>query len=163
MNIKTQPSTRLSPSTLLKPVGVSAPNESAAPPPSPHELERQRKLDLLAKVRVSRDRLRFRGAVEDIDPNKVYVWLSNDENTRTRFEGLGYVLCKSPTIKTAWRKEDNTHRRGDLILYEVDKDLYEAIKLDGELRALEGQAAEELFLNFADSNRIPAEKLSIAP
>ena len=128
--------------------------------PRPDQIERQRKLDLLSKVRVLRDKLKYRGAVEG-DPNKVYVWVSKDEATRTAFDGMGYTICKDATVKTSWLKGDNTHQRGDLILYEIPRDLHEAIKLSSELQSLEGDDAESLFLNFAQENRIPAEKLNV--
>lgn len=116
-------------------------------------------MELLSKVRVIRDKLHFRGAIGGGNSNKVYVWVATDNVTRTTFEGLGYVVCKDPNVTSRWVRQDGTHQRGDLILYEVDKDLYEAIKLEAEMRALEATEAEDLFISFAQQNRIPAEKL----
>lgn len=119
----------------------------------------ERKKALLAKVKVARERLLFAGEVNNPNPNKVYIWVNTSSDRQVTFQGMGYTICKDPNITTRWRQEDGTHRRGDLILYEIDRDLDEAIKLDGEMRAVENQDAEQLFLDFARQNRVPAQKL----
>lgn len=133
---------------------------SVASPPleTPSSLLEKKKA-LLARVRVARDRLRFAGEVLNGNPNKVYIWVNISDDRQVTYQGMGYTICKDPNIKTRWKKEDGTHRRGDLILYEIDRDLNEAIKLDGEMRAVEGQEGEQMFLDFAQQNRIPAQKL----
>lgn len=129
--------------------------EKAAP--EPHEIELQRKIELLQKVRGIRDRaIMYRGLVQNMDPNKVYVWVNMHESRQTWFQSLGYVLCIDPTVTTQWKKEDGTHRRGDLILYECPRDLYEALKLDSQLRGIEAlESSKEIFKSFAEQSNIP--------
>jgi hypothetical protein len=91
-----------------------------------------------------------KGEVKDGNPNKVYIWVNQKEDRRTFFEGLGYQLCTDPNVKTRWRKEDGTHRRGDLILYEIDRELHEIMQLDSQIRAVEQMASsKDSFLEFA--------------
>ena len=124
--------------------------------PLPHELEMQRKKELLARVRERRARLLVnKGRVEGGDPKKVYVWINQRDERRTYFEGLGYTLCKDPHVKTQWGREDGTHHRGDLILYEIDRDTHEALKLDSQIRAVEQMASSrESFREFAAGSGI---------
>lgn len=112
----------------------------------------KRKRDLLAKVRMLREgNVMSKGKVIGGKPNMTYVWLNRNETYRIGFEGLGYVLCRDPEVRTSWRREDGTHQRGDLILYEVEKDLYEAIHTEAELRSHEMIASgHELFLSAAE-------------
>lgn len=100
---------------------------------------RDHKLALLAKVKTLRENTNMRrGQITNPKPGKVYVWVNINENRQIEFQGMGYELCKDPDIKTRWRQSNGTHQRGDLILYQIDKDLHEAIKIDDELRSLDG-------------------------
>lgn len=111
---------------------------AAATGKTPEQLKLERRKELLAKVRQIRAHaLTDRGKVLNGKPDKAYIWSNIAEHTLVEFQGLGYQICKDPDVKTAWKKEDGTHVRGDLILMEVDRDLYDAIKADDELRALE--------------------------
>jgi len=114
--------------------------------------------ELLAKARVVREKAVFsRSAVKGGDPSKDYVWVHNSDHTIYHFQALGYSICKDPKVKTAWKKEDGRHLRGDVILMEVDKDFREALKMEAEARSVETlEGSRESFLAFAARKGIPA-------
>ncbi len=122
------------------------------------EAKKKSLLEKLAHVKLLREKLLMnRGEVKG-RPDKMYCWVNVNESRRQWFEGLGWELCKDPSVKTEFKREDGTHVRGDLILYQMDKEIYEVINLDNELRGIEGiQGSKDQFLNFAESNRIPAK------
>jgi hypothetical protein len=128
-----------------------------APPPSPEQLEMKRKQALLAKVRTLREKLHTNiGDVEGKDPAKHYVWVNINDNRQITFQSLGYEVCRDPNIKSPWKKSDGTYVRGDLILYQIDKDLHEALELDSQLRALESvDGASEGFKAVAEREGVP--------
>lgn len=111
--------------------------------PLPHEIERQRKIELLKKVKSIREGIMLnRGAVMKGDLSKDYMWVNVRDDRRIFFEQLGFELVKvdpkAPTVVTQWKpKEDGTIVRGDLILYQIDKEMLEAIQIYNESRGLE--------------------------
>lgn len=130
-----------------------------AEPKQPHEIEMEKKLALLQKVRVNREASRNMRKVTGGNPAKQYVWINIHEQRQQYFQGLGYVMCKDPSVQTSWKRADSTHQCGDLILYEIDKDLHEAYKLDSALRGVESmEGSQEEFLAFAERNRVPVQK-----
>lgn len=103
---------------------------------------------MLAKVKHLRAHALFgRGAVKKGNPAMHYIWVNINENRQVDFKSMGYDLCKDPTVETAWKRPDGTHQRGDLILYEIPKDLHEAIKADEILRAYEAVDAPKQALH----------------
>ena len=126
----------------------------------PHEIERERKLDLLKKVRMLREGGLFnKGAIHAGDPSKEYCWVNIKDDRRVSYEAVGWVLCKDPNVKTNWRQEDGTHKRADLILYEIDKELFEAIQAYNNLRGIEAvEGSEEMFIAALDRDKVPAYK-----
>lgn len=123
----------------------------------PHEKELLRKQELLKKVHIIRERLaQNRGMVDGMNPNKAYVWVNISDNRQIEYQSTGYELCKDPNIKSKWKQSDNTHKRGDAILYEIDKDLHEALDLDAQLRAVEAvEGAREGFKAVAAQFGVP--------
>lgn len=123
----------------------------------PHEKEMLRKQELLKKVRIVRERLaQNRGMVDGMNPSKAYVWVNISDNRQIEYQSTGYELCRDPNIKSKWKQADNTHKRGDAILYEIDKDLHEALDMDAQLRAVEGvEGAREGFKAVAFQNGVP--------
>lgn len=123
----------------------------------PHEKEMARKGALLAKVKTLREKLAFNaGMVEGMDPSKVYVWVHQSDNRQIHYQSLGYELCKDTNVKSSWKQLDNTHKRGDLVLYQIDKDLDEAIHLEAQLRGIEGiEGAKEGFKAVAQRENVP--------
>lgn len=85
--------------------------------------------------------LRNRGNVVNPKKNKDYVWVNINDHRQIEYQTLGYELCRDPEIKTAWKKEDGSHQRGDLVLYQIDKEEREAMHLDNELRGFEAISA----------------------
>lgn len=127
---------------------VENPDKELVKALSPEQEKRDRMAVLLAQVRMTREHaLRNRGRVGNSKANRHYSWVNIDQHRQIEFQSQGYVICKDPDIKTDWRKEDGTHQRGDLILYEIDKELHEALKLDDELRAYEAVAAPKHVLH----------------
>lgn len=120
-------------------------------PLEPHEEELRRKMDLLSRVRVNRERLvSDRGKVLNPKPGKHYVWVNSHVDRQTEYASLGYDLCRDPEIKTRAGQisEDGSHRRGDLVLYEIPTDLHEAMYLDNVIRGIELiEAPKEEFRN----------------
>jgi len=122
----------------------------------PHITELKRKKALLEKVRTLREGALFnKGAVEG-DPNKQYCWVNTKEDRRVSYEAAGWVITKDPNVKTRWRQEDGTHKRADLILYEMDKELYEATVAYNSLRGIEAvEGSEDMFLAALDRDKVP--------
>ena len=141
--------------------GVVTPKVAAAPPQveeRPEEIEQRRKMELLKRVRINREALRQQRWVKG-DPSKNYIWVNIDPVRQTYYQTLEYVLCKDPAVQTAWKQPDGTHRCGDLILYEISKELSEAYQMDASLQALEAQeGSQESFLAFAAKSSIPVHE-----
>ena len=99
------------------------------------------------------------GLVTGGDPKKQFSWVNNSQDRIKYYEGLEYRVSKDAGIKEAhpdWVKEDGTIRRGDLILMEVERDIYEGIKYSELLDAAENRdQAERIFLNYAERNGVP--------
>lgn len=113
--------------------GAGLPSGSSKPPQPltkpPHELELERKKALLAKVKHLRDSATFmQGALIESNPSKEYCWVNAREDRRISYEAMGWVVCVDPLVKTRWKQTDGTHKRADLILYEIDKEMAEAIQ-----------------------------------
>jgi len=124
---------------------------------APHLLEKERKLALLQKVKSLREGMLFnKGAVREGDPAKEYCWVNVRDDRRVSYEAMGWVLCKDPKVKTQWRQDDGTHKRADLILYEIDKELFEAMQAYNNLRGIEAvEGSEEMFVAALDRDRVP--------
>lgn len=61
------------------------------------------------------------------DPAYRYCWVYNSDQTINQRLGLGWtVVDGADPAKTAWKKDDGTHKRGDAILMRASRDLIEA-------------------------------------
>jgi hypothetical protein len=124
-------------------------NATAAPPSAvpPHILEQQRKLELLKRARVIKERVASRRQeLEGLDPSKQYMWVNVREDRQMFFQALGYSVVSNPDVKSPYKQADQTHRRADVILYEIDRDLYEALYAADVMRGIENiEAASESF------------------
>lgn len=135
-------------------------------PPREPEVElspREKKARLLAKVKVYRESLILdRGAIKQRDPNKQYCWVNQREERRMFFEGMGWEQCTeltAPKVITQYKRPDGTHQRADLVLYQIDLDLYEAICADRELRSIEAiEGASMSFQTTAERLGAPTFK-----
>jgi hypothetical protein len=131
--------------------------------PVSNQLTEERKMELLRQVRQHRaDTLFAKGRVRAADPakapipeDKVFVWVNKNEHRQVHYISSGYTVCKDVRVTTNWAQPDGTHVYGDMVLMECPKDLYMAMKLDNEYRALEGVEGEELFKAFAERAGIP--------
>jgi ribosomal protein S30 len=124
----------------------------------------QRKRELLAKVIANREhRALMAGKVRPADPKVPlnpktrYIWANRNPERIVQFKIQGYEVCKDPKVATDWQKEDGTHIYGDLILMEIDQDLWEANKLYSQMKAIEGVEGEEVFKAFAERAGIPVQ------
>lgn len=122
-------------------------------------LELERKMELLRRVRTLRERATLdRGKIEGAQPGKDYVWVCIDPRRQAEFQGLDYQVCTDPRVTSKYKQEDGTHRRGDVILYEVSTELREAYALDAAYRSIE-QLEESFkattFRSFATGSGIP--------
>lgn len=104
---------------------------------SPAQME-DHKRELLAKVRVLRERAGRAGELAHKDPSKTYMWVNIKEDRQTFFQAWGWIKVTDPKILSPFKQSDNSHRRADVVLYEIDRELYEAIESDKQLRGLEG-------------------------
>lgn len=118
--------------------------------------------ELLAKVRILREQSMLgKGQVKYGNPFKTYVWVNKNENRLNYYISMGYVICHDPKVATSWKQADGTHVRGDVILMEIDKDLHDAIKFDGELRAVESVGESKgMFEAYAASKGIPVKRIA---
>ena len=144
-------------------------NAAQAPEKDPHELEMERKAALLSQVRQRReDTIRMKGRVYPADPNgampagKHFVWVNRNEHRVVSFKSEGYTVVNDghARIRTDWEREDGTHIYGDLILMEIDKELYDTIKLDDQIRAMENVEGQAMFETFAKESGIPVTRLT---
>ena len=130
----------------------------------PHELELDRKRVLLQKVRALREGNLFnKGAILEGDPQKEYCWVNTKDDRRVSFEAMGWTLvCGDPKVKTRWLQGDGTHKRADLILYCIDKEMFEAMMAYNSLRGIEAvEGSEDMFLSALDRDKVPAYKPQI--
>lgn len=131
--------------------GPGLPSGSSKPPvpleKPPHITELERKKTLLAKVKTLRDNATFmQGAIIEGNPGKEYCWVNTREDRRVSYEAMGWVLCKDPLVKTRWQQADGTHKRADLILYEIDKEMAEAIQAYNTIKGMNPvEDSENLF------------------
>lgn len=135
----------------------------------PHEIEQRRMRELLSKVRIKREANAFgRGNISEASPHfdrsKKYVWINTNQHRQIEYLGLNYEIVKTPNPKpgeeplSSWQREDGTHVRGDLILMAVDKEFYEALKLEEQLRAFEAmEIPAQQFADFAAAHSAAAE------
>jgi hypothetical protein len=147
-----------------------------------HEEELRRKVELLREVREVRGQILLNpaGELRNTDPSRVYVWVNASPQRQVIFKSLRYRPTVTTVVKKVakdkdgnatrrwdekvgvdsdWLCEDGFHRRGDLILYDVDKDWHDAIKKDDQIRALElTEGAEKEFEAFAERLGVPVYK-----
>lgn len=97
-----------------------------------------RKVELLAKVRLMHDKNLRGGELTGQNSAKTYMWVNQREDRQAFFKAWGWELCVDPSVQSSFRQKDLTHRRADVVLYEIDKDLYEAQEAFKQLRGLEG-------------------------
>lgn len=104
----------------------------------PHELEMQRKMALLAKVKTVRDAILVnRGAIRGLDTME-YRWVNQKDERQLSFQSLGWKkVTDEDEVETQYKQADGTHVRGDLVLYQIDKEFAEALHLYDVLKGTE--------------------------
>lgn len=131
------------------------PVETSQPPPKVEMSKEERKRFLLSKVRVRRENLLAGSRVEG-RADKEYCWVNQREERQLFFQAMGWELVKDKEVKSSYMRPDGTHVRADLILYQIDKDMYEAIQADRELRSIEAlEGVEEGFQTSANRQGAP--------
>lgn len=122
----------------------------------PHEIELDRKRDLLKRVRLARGRVTS-GEIEVTGkkPHMHYSWVNVHPDRVMHFETLGYEVCRDPDVVSRFKQEDNSHRRFDLVLMQCTKEWYEALESEAEIRAIEGiESPKQEFRGFAEQNNV---------
>jgi hypothetical protein len=126
-------------------------NKPAAPPNElPLTLSREERIAILReRVKVLRDGATFdRGRVSKPDPDIQYMWVNAREERQIYFQALGWEICRDSGVGTKyWKPDENQHRRADLILYMMPKELFYAHEAYKMLRGLDltGEAADAAF------------------
>jgi hypothetical protein len=115
------------------------------------------------KIRVFREQNLFNRAAVTGEASKQYIWVNRREERRTWYEGMGFAVVKAtspPRVHASVPPgPDGTYLRGDLILYECDKEFYDAMALDNALRGFESiNAATDQFINNIAREGVPAFK-----
>lgn len=125
-----------------------------------HIIEQQKKTALLAKARVVREKMASRHSdITGLKPSKQYCWVNLKEDRQVYYQGLGWTLCVDPDLKSPFKQPDNTIRRADTILYEIDMDFYEALCINNVLMGIEGiESAESGFRDELRRDKIPTFK-----
>lgn len=142
-----------------------ASNIVLAPAPvveTPEEIEARKVREIRERVRQNTFRAMFnygevRGKGGGPKPSdKHYAWVNSHPLRITKFQALGYTICKDDRIETDYYSPTTgTHQCGDTTLMYCDKDYYEALKLDSAYRAIEGVEGESIFHAFAGRVGIP--------
>lgn len=118
------------------------PQNSLAPSATPvvdqAKVSMEHKKALLQKVRLLRANNMSKGEITDKDPSKEYIWVNIKEERQHFFQAWGYQVCTGASPNSPFKQADGRHLRADVILYQIDKDLYEAIQADNQLRGIEG-------------------------
>ncbi len=125
---------------------------------APHMEEMSRRSALLAKVKVLRDGLLInRGKIVG-DPTKEYKWVNINPDRQLYFQGLGWMKVDADCdVTTSYQRDDGTHIRGDLILYQIDKEMAMALHEYDVIMGLERvNGARDGFIN-------EAQKMGIRP
>jgi hypothetical protein len=135
---------------------TSPSNTVVVPTPPAPETPEQRRLRLLSKVQQLRDNQMRAGEVIG-DPNKVYRWVNHRDERQLFFQVLGYELCKDTKLKCPVKQQaDGTWHRGDLILYQIDKELQEELDAVRELKSIEALEGSEMsFQQAAARENVP--------
>lgn len=111
--------------------------------------EHEEKIQLLReRVKILRDgALLDRGKVLNPDPSKRYCWVNAKEDRQLTYQAMGWELVRLPDKTKYWKADENQHRRADLILYQIDEELFLAIQAYNMIRGLDltGEAADEAF------------------
>ena len=129
----------------------------------PHEIELERKKALLKKVKTLRESAVInRGGLIVSDPTKQYCWVNIRDDRRVVYESMEWTPCnslKGSKVQTRWQQPDGTHKRADLVLYEIDIELYEAQSMYNQLRGIEGiEGSEKMFMAAMDRENVPVFK-----
>jgi hypothetical protein len=137
-------------------------SEALSPPLAallPHEEELRRKRELLSRVKTTRDATLLNRRAVKGDPTKQYFWVNVREERQAFFLELGFDICRDPsiTINQRWKQPDGTYKSGDLVLYEIDKEWYDAyndINVLAGIEAISGNTEE--FMGSASRTGVPA-------
>lgn len=144
---------------------IVAPEEMAPAIPAADatDLETQRKIELLKRVKQMRGNVHeaMSGNIIEGSPAKFYCWVYNHPDRVATYEGMNYeVVKKAHKVKTKWEKEDGTHRHGDRILMQCDKEWAEALEASNAAEALEADRRNPAgftveLQQWAARNRVP--------
>lgn len=129
----------------------------SAPPSAP--LSEEDKAKRFAELR---ERLKVSRIAVTLHPVGKYPYWArkNDEGELSRLEYMGFNIVhddpKSPRWRTSGLQLDGTYVVGDVILMEIDEDLYEALQmLNAEKSAELVKSASDQFMAEAVKSQVP--------
>ena len=129
----------------------------------PHEIEKRKKNELLSRAKVVFEAMATRhSSLEGLKPSKQYCWVNLKEDRQIFYQGMGWERCIDPDIKSPFKKPDGTFQRADTILYEIDRDFYDALCAYNVIRGIEGiESAETGFIDAMAKDKIPTFKPNV--
>jgi hypothetical protein len=150
------------------PKGEGTPSGTPKPFSALSQEERKRRFEEL-RARMGKSKFEVKG-----EPGIHYFWAAKDDsNELIRLETLGYSIVKEPyplevlsgkrepRIKAAGLRQDGTYVIGDVILTQVEQEVYEFCMLDIEERSEQAIiAAKENFKSEAEKQGAPVFEFS---
>lgn len=123
---------------------------------APHEEEQHRRAELLKRVRTNRDAILLNRGKVDGKEDKEYCWVNLNADRQIWYQTQGWEICRDPEVKTRYLRDDGTHVRGDLILYQIDKEYAQALHEYDVARGIEYlEGAEDDFETAAMRDGAP--------
>jgi len=147
---------------VVPPKGIQV---SSAPPPAKPMSAEERKQRLAAL----RERM-GRSQIEVTPPaGKTGYWVQiTDTRELGRLEWLGYKIVHDDPKHPAWKangmKEDGTYVIGDVILMEIDSEIYDLLQQEyTEINEAQRSNAPRNFIDSADNQGVPTFEVAKKP
>lgn len=134
--------------------------EPKTPPPA-HVIQKEREIEMLAKVRQTyQNYLSNAGEVRAapgklLDPDVTFAWVNTHPSRIVFYKTFSYKIVNSnpgqpdEDVETNWKQEDGTHVWGDVILMKIPRELKEAQDLHFHYKALDELQSESEFEQYA--------------
>ena len=131
-------------------------SNTVASAPKVKPLTREQRKEKFAHIR---EKMRVSPLKVTGEPHKAYYWARKDDETEmARLNYLGFTVVNDPDgkVKASGKRQDGTYIMGDVILMEIDKELYEYFK-DENLERAENliASAKEDFIGESAKQGVP--------
>lgn len=126
-------------------------------PASPEPRSETNEVSLSERIRALKERVKtirdgtllMRSAVLNPEPGKRYLWVGVHQDRRTFFEAIGWTVVRNPDkTRRSYDPALQEHRRGDVVLYQIDEEEADAIEKYNIVRGLEA-AGQDVETGFA--------------